>query len=1077
MYAYNPRKKSPRQLEDSLVGDDRWDILHSIMREMVLDAGDSPKQHWMIIGPRGIGKSHLMTLLYYKVKDNQKLMKSWLPILFPEDLRMAATLSRFLERTVNEILQEFIQIKNPIADELKERLDKINKLHQEERTDSYFAIISWCYEKTGRHFLLLIENLQQLLGKKIRLIEQKKLRAFLQTSDSLLIIGSATTIFDAIHDHSNPFYHFFHTRRLKDLDFSEMKRLMINILSETGQPELTKNVNESEARLKTLYSFTGGNPRMAVFLSDILRTEVPDEMLDFMDNVLDQLTPYFESILNDTPYYMEEIINTLAVYEPAQSPKEIAEHLETPQPTIRNYLKQLKETGYIRIAFSKGKSNYYCLNEYLYRIWYQMRDSSHREETRWLMEMLLMLYSPVEIIEHRKQLVSYGDLEDKTFPYKRYFIQAAEFIESNPSYCKVIEMCAESMIAKESKIIESKEKKLLEEANDYFHKNQFKETIKICKEILRLNPNSEDAYLLWGISLSNQGKYEEAIGKSQEAIKIAPKSYLLYRVMGNCYRDLGQYNEAEEQYKKAIEINNKYEYAYISWGILLEKQKLYDEAIEKYKKIIEINHESEGSYWHWGSCLRAQKHFEDAIEKFQEAIKIDPKSYPSYGAMGDCYRELGQYDEAEMQYKKAIELNDKYEDAYRAWGVLLEKQELYDEAINKFISAIDINPQSDRAYRRWGNCLEQQGFIDEAIKKYEKSAQINPNSEVSYIFWGSCLERLGNFEEANEKFQKAIDINPSSEQGYISLSECFIEQGRIEEAIEIFEQRLTHSKDCRAVHSYGNALMEAKRYDEALTQFKKLIEEKDKCYQVHLSYGELLEKMNEKELAIIAYIRHLSLGSGVSLEELDFQGIYDEKLKPLLSTFNPGDYVEQFYVPEKERKFSEAKLSILLILLSRYDTVSEHIKDIIKTHLNEEGEKRQDFDLLIFTIKLSIWLKLCAGNIHEALRLADFYMEYIRALENDRQKEKEVFSFSVSLFRIQLNSNIKPDDILKVLEHFQKSEGVPFRDVILKIWTCLSDPDSVDAQRYMSEKAIGEIVKELKKKKSSEALVCDMLTG
>ena len=138
---------------------------------------------------------------------------------------------------------------------------------------------------------------------------------------------------------------------------------------------------------------------MAVFLTDIIRTEAPDEMLEFMDGILDQLTPYFESILNDTPDYLEEIINTLAAFEPAQSPREIAGHLEVPQATIRNYLKQLKETGYVRIAFSKGKSNYYCLNEYLYRIWYQMRDSGHREETRWLMELLLILYSPEEIFK------------------------------------------------------------------------------------------------------------------------------------------------------------------------------------------------------------------------------------------------------------------------------------------------------------------------------------------------------------------------------------------------------------------------------------------------------------------------------------------------------------------------------------------------------------------------------------------------------------------------------------------------------------------------------------------------------
>jgi len=92
MYAYNPRKKSYQQLERSLVGSDRWDVLNNILRELDIEDGEGPKQHWIIIGPRGIGKSHLMTLLYHKSKRDKKLSNLWIPVLFPEDLRMAGSL-------------------------------------------------------------------------------------------------------------------------------------------------------------------------------------------------------------------------------------------------------------------------------------------------------------------------------------------------------------------------------------------------------------------------------------------------------------------------------------------------------------------------------------------------------------------------------------------------------------------------------------------------------------------------------------------------------------------------------------------------------------------------------------------------------------------------------------------------------------------------------------------------------------------------------------------------------------------------------------------------------------------------
>ena len=1044
MYAYNPRKKSSQELKKSLVGNDRWDVLNNILKELSIGDGEGPKQHWMIVGPRGIGKSHLMILLYHKINENRKLTKLWIPILFPENLRMAGNLTRFLERAANEILLEFDQEKNPISHEMKQKIQKIRKVPLQERADYLFSILSWVHRKTGKYILLITENLQQLLGKKIIPIEQKKLRAFLQTSDAVLIIGSATTIFDALHDHSHPFYHFFHIRRLEDLSFDDMKTLIISLLSESERPELIKEVEDRDARLKTLYSFTGGNPRMAVFLSDIIKTEVPDEMLELMDNILDQLTPYFEAILNDIPDYLEEIVNTLAAFEPAQSPREIADHLEAPQATIRNYLKQLKETGYVRIAFSKGKSNYYCLNEYLYRIWYQMRDSGHREETRWLMELLLMLYSPDFIIKEKNKAGAVDDVEEMAYPYKKFIVQAAGFIESNPDYCKVIESCVDSMITDEKKSIKSqKEEELFKEAIKYIKSEKFDMAIKICKDIIKLNPRS-----LGGYGLS-----------------------------GECLRKQGNYDEAIEKFKKIAGINPKSERAFIAWGECLREQEHYDEAIEKYKKAIEINPESEPVYWLWGDCLREQERYKESIEKFKEAIKIDSKSYASYGAMGDCFRELSLYDEAEKQYKKAIEINNKYEDAYKAWGFCLLKQERYKEAIEKYKKAIEINPESEQANRDWGVCLGELEHYEEAIEKFKQAIEINPESEDGYGSWGVYLGKLERYDEAIEKFKKVIELNPKSEQAYMFLSDCLREQGRFEEAIELFKKHMSDSKDCRVIHSYGNCLMGAKRYSKALKQFENLINIERECYRVYLPYGQLLEKKQDKELALLAYLKHISFGSIALSGDFDFHKIYNEQIIPLIKALKPGKYMKQFYATEHDRKLSEPILSIFLILLDKYDTVSEHIQDTVKTYIEKEDKERNDFDLFIFTIKLSIWLKLCEGDIHDALRLVDLYIEYIKALQTTKQKEDEVSKFSLGLFRIQINLNISADNVLKALKRLEDEDGVPFSDVLLKVWTCLSEPNSVEAQRYLNEMAIAEVVKELKKKKRSDYLMCDISFG
>lgn len=969
MYAYNPRKKSFQQLEKSLVGSDRWEILNSIMKELTLKKGEAPKQHWMIVGPRGIGKSHLLSLLYHKVKNDKKLNKLWLPVLFPEELRMAGDLAKFLERAANEVLIDLEREKNPIASDLRPKIDKIKTVPIGERSDYIFSILSWLHQSTGRFILLITENLQHLLGKKISVIEQKKLRAYLQTSDAILLIGSATTVFEALHDHSNPFYHFFHIRRLEDLSFDDMKALIIDLLTEGGQHEVVKKVSENEARLRALYSFTGGNPRIAVFLADMLKTELPDEMISVMDKILDELTPYFEAILSDIPTYQEEVLNTLAAYEPAQSPKEIAEHLETPQPTIRNYIMQLKENGYVRVAFSKGKFNYYCLKEYLYRIWYQMRDSSHREETRWLMELLLMLYSPASIIEEKKKLEQCISGTDANIFYSSMISRAADFIERNPDYCKVIEWCVDTSGEGKEMPFPEKEKELYKAVKSLIKNNKYEEAMNVCLDILKINP-------LDG-------------------------------------------------------------HAYYTWGYCLEKMERYDEAIEKFKKALEINPKSDHYLWHWGNCLRKQGKYEEAIEKFKKAIEFKPSCYQAHGAWGDCLRDMERYDEAEQKYLKAIEINPKYEDVYLALGGSFQKQRRYDEAIEVYRRLLKVNPSSESAYGFWGTCLRKKKLYEEAIKKYQEVLKINPKSKSAYSGWASTL----------------------------------IEMKQYGKAVKIFEDHLMDSKNCLVNYRYGQCLFKLERYNEALNQFQKLIDLHLYCLMVYLDYGQALEKTGKKEDALIAHINHLRFSSVKSLIDLSLHETFKKYISPLLQILKPEDYLKQFYVPAKGKKFSKPFLATLLLMLGKYDVISEHLTEIINESDPKNEKERQELDLLIFAVKLCIWLRLSEGNTHNALRLVEIFAQYIKSLKTTDEKEKEVSNLVLSLFKLQVHRKIQAEDIQKMLKQI-KDADIPFNDVLTKVWVCLGEPDSIDAQKHLNEKAIAEVVRSIKEKEEQADSGC-----
>lgn len=845
MYAYNPRKKSFQQLEKSLVGKDRRAILNSILNELSLKKGEHPKQHWMVVGPRGIGKSHLLSLLYHKITNDDKLRKLWLPVLFPEELRMAGDLSKFLERTANEICLDLEKIRDPIAAELRSKIDGIKQVPVNERAEYLFSVLTWLHKSTGRFILLITENLQHLLGKKISLIDQKKLRAYLQTEEAVLLIGSATTVFDALHDHSHPFYHFFHISRLEDLSFNDMKSLIINLLTEDNQHELVTKVTANEARIRALYSFTGGNPRIAVFLSDMLKTEMPDEMMAVMDKILDELTPYFEAILNEVPTYQEEMLNTLAAYEPAQSPKEIAEHLETPQPTVRNYLMQLKENGYVRVAFSKGKFNYYCLKEYLYRIWYQMRDSSHREETRWLMELLLMIYSPTSIVEEKKRLGQCTSATDTNVFYHTMISKAADFIEKNPDYCKVIELCVATAEISTDRSLHGKE--LFKTLDKFIKNKKYEEAIKICAEILKtnplddsahlawgyclkqleqydeaiekfakaseINPKSEDSLWHWGDCLRNQGRYEEAVDKFKEAAELKPDDYAAYGAWGDCLRALCRYEEAEQRYLKTIEINPKYEDAYLAWGQSLMNQRRYDDAIDLYKRLLKINRRSERAYKAWAEALTESKEYDKAIRIYEGRLANSKDCMIVY-KYGKTLLELKRYHEALVQFQKLIDLHLNCLMVYLDYGYALEKTGRKEEALIAYLSDLHFgsnkplsNLEFQEVFKKYISPLIGALKPESYLKQFY--AQVKGGKFTKPIL-ATLLLMLGKYDVINEHFADIVTAYNSKSENERQEVDLFIftiklciwlklSEGKVYESLRLLELFIQHVKLLKSI--------------------------------------------------------------------------------------------------------------------------------------------------------------------------------------------------------------------------------------------------------------------------------------
>ncbi|MCP5104723.1 MAG: hypothetical protein GY950_15165, partial [bacterium] len=122
---YDPRLKKLNELQQTFVCGEK--ILEELVEE--LEPGKNNRlsgQSWIITGSRGAGKSHLLALLYYRVKEDKTLSSRWMPLLFPEELFGVDSLYRLLLNVFQHILKS--EASFTVPREIKEELSKIRKI-------------------------------------------------------------------------------------------------------------------------------------------------------------------------------------------------------------------------------------------------------------------------------------------------------------------------------------------------------------------------------------------------------------------------------------------------------------------------------------------------------------------------------------------------------------------------------------------------------------------------------------------------------------------------------------------------------------------------------------------------------------------------------------------------------------------------------------------------------------------------------------------------------------------------------------------------------------------------------------
>jgi DNA-binding transcriptional ArsR family regulator len=384
---FTPSVMAPEILEAIFV--QREELATRLVGLIEHSALTDSKQHTLLIGPRGIGKTHLVSVVYHRVRQldcfkKDRLLVAWLR---EEEWGVMSFLDLLL-RILRALVAEYK------SQDLEAKMEALYQLSQDIAERQAADLLK---EYVGeRTLLMIIENLDDLF-QGLEDEGQKRLRSYIQENPFTTILATSQSLFNGISLQSSPFYGFFRINHLEELSLDEATQLLSKIAELEGDSDLASLIRTSlgRVRIRALQKLAGGNHRVYIIFSQFLTRESLNELIEALMRTLDELTPYYHERIRWLSPQQRKIVELLSDRGNALSVKEIASRCFMSHQTASAQLKSLREWGYVRTN-PVGRESYYELREPLMRLCVEVKKHSD-EPIRLVVELLRSWYSSEEL--------------------------------------------------------------------------------------------------------------------------------------------------------------------------------------------------------------------------------------------------------------------------------------------------------------------------------------------------------------------------------------------------------------------------------------------------------------------------------------------------------------------------------------------------------------------------------------------------------------------------------------------------------------------------------------------------------
>lgn len=349
------------------------------------------RDHALLVGPRGAGKTHLLTMAYHRLRDLRDEGVRLQLARIPEDPWTIVSYRHLLMSILASLGET-----NPPWDEDLLELSLIEH-----------------YAKDGL-IVVLLENLGDILAQ-IKESGQERLRHFLQTDPSLLLLASTPLVDRALASPASPFYRYFSPVALPPLTNGEIESLIRHIAQARGDEALLKILGEPRTSLclDAVRRLAGAQPRFWVVFGQLLGADSVRRIEEVVVESFDDLTAYYQDRLRGLSSQQRQVVAKMAGVDHALNNKELASELGIPATSVARTIGELCESGWVQRVESPWdllidkRRRYYELAEPLLGLAFQPKDCAG-EPLRLSLDFLCRWYDPGRVAGTDQEPVRLG---------------------------------------------------------------------------------------------------------------------------------------------------------------------------------------------------------------------------------------------------------------------------------------------------------------------------------------------------------------------------------------------------------------------------------------------------------------------------------------------------------------------------------------------------------------------------------------------------------------------------------------------------------------------------------------------